>query len=101
MDLNELRGRVLKVNIARPMKTAIQPGAGNRASTFTALLCLPTNSYILLVVWESEEWLKQHAKPLAQSGGVQGRNAQRGANKANDEEAGNPADADEDEAMDQ
>jgi len=83
MDLNELRGRVLKVNIARPMKTAIQPGAGNRA------------------IWESEEWLKQHAKPLAQSGGVQGRNAQRGANKANDEEAGNPADADEDEAMDQ
>ncbi|KIL00119.1 hypothetical protein PAXRUDRAFT_821999 [Paxillus rubicundulus Ve08.2h10] len=83
MDLNELRGRVLKVNIARPMKLAVQPGAGNRA------------------IWESEEWLKHYAKPLAQSGGVQGRNAQRGANKANDEEAGNLADADNDEAMDQ
>lgn len=32
MDLNELRGRVLKVNIARQIKAAIQPGAGNRAS---------------------------------------------------------------------
>lgn len=32
MDLNELRGRVLKVNIARPIKAAIQPAAGNRAS---------------------------------------------------------------------
>lgn len=31
MDLNELRGRVIKVNIARPFKAAIQPGAGNRA----------------------------------------------------------------------
>ncbi|KAJ3787834.1 hypothetical protein GGU10DRAFT_135610 [Lentinula aff. detonsa] len=56
MDLNELRGRVIKVNLARPMKTPMQLG-GNRA------------------VWESEEWLKQHVKPLDQSGGVQGRNA--------------------------
>ncbi|KAF5377021.1 hypothetical protein D9757_001862 [Collybiopsis confluens] len=56
MDLNELRGRVIKVNLARPMKTPTQLG-GNRA------------------VWESEEWLKQYVKPLNQSGGVQGRNA--------------------------
>ncbi|KAJ3725924.1 hypothetical protein EV361DRAFT_529554 [Lentinula raphanica] len=56
MDLNELKGRVIKVNLARPMKTPMQLG-GNRA------------------VWESEEWLKQHVKPLDQSGGVQGRNA--------------------------
>jgi peptidyl-prolyl isomerase E (cyclophilin E) len=26
-----------------------------------------------VLVWESEEWLQQYAKPLAQSGGVQGR----------------------------
>ncbi|KAF8155713.1 RNA-binding domain-containing protein [Crassisporium funariophilum] len=50
MDMNELKGRVLKVNLARPMKGTLQPG-GNRA------------------VWESEEWLKEHVKPLAQSGG--------------------------------
>ncbi|KAE9396076.1 RNA-binding domain-containing protein [Gymnopus androsaceus JB14] len=56
MDLNELQGRVIKVNLARPMKTPMQLG-GNRA------------------VWESEEWLKQNVKPLNQSGGVQGRNA--------------------------
>ncbi|KAG7092491.1 hypothetical protein E1B28_008842 [Marasmius oreades] len=56
MDLNELKGRVIKVNLARPMKTPMQLG-GNRA------------------VWESEEWLKQYAKPLSQSGGVQGRKA--------------------------
>ncbi|KAF8136384.1 RNA-binding domain-containing protein [Boletus edulis] len=75
MDLNELRGRVIKVNIARPIKAAIQPGAGNRA------------------VWESEDWLRQYAKPLAESGGVQGRNAQRGAIDAGDAEA--PAVADD------
>jgi len=84
MDLNELRGRVLKVNIARPMKASMQPGAGNRA------------------VWESEEWLMEHAKPLAQSGGVQGRNAQREDDKANNEEVGDAADADgEEEAMEE
>ncbi|EIM90044.1 RNA-binding domain-containing protein [Stereum hirsutum FP-91666 SS1] len=54
MDLNELRGRVLKVNLARPMKGPSQM-SGNRA------------------VWESEEWLKQYARPLAESGGLQGR----------------------------
>jgi hypothetical protein len=32
MDLNEWRGRVLKVNLARPMKNPIQPQ--NRASTY-------------------------------------------------------------------
>ncbi|KAH7926316.1 RNA-binding domain-containing protein [Leucogyrophana mollusca] len=73
MDLNELKGRVLKVNIARPMKGGMQPGAGNRA------------------VWESEEWLQQYAKPLAQSGGVQGRTAQRSGSQ-NPEEAANEED---------
>ncbi|KAG5342772.1 Peptidyl-prolyl cis-trans isomerase E [Termitomyces sp. T112] len=57
MDMNELRGKVLKVNLARPMKTPLQLG-GNRA------------------VWESEEWLKQNLKPLSQSGGVQARTTQ-------------------------
>ncbi|KAG6814367.1 hypothetical protein H0H92_010953 [Tricholoma furcatifolium] len=52
MDLNELRGKVIKVNLARPMKTPLQLG-GNRA------------------VWESEEWLKQNLKPLAQARGQQ------------------------------
>lgn len=28
---------------------------------------------MFLSVWESEEWLQQYAKPLSQSGGVQGR----------------------------
>jgi len=58
MDMNELKGKVIKVNLARPMKGPIEAG-NNRA------------------VWESEEWLKQHAKPLAESGGVQGRTANR------------------------
>ncbi|KAF9783873.1 RNA-binding domain-containing protein [Thelephora terrestris] len=51
MDLNELQGKVLKVNLARHTKAPIQ-GLGNRA------------------VWESEEWLKENAKPLAESGGA-------------------------------
>ncbi|KAI0331147.1 RNA-binding domain-containing protein [Cubamyces sp. BRFM 1775] len=51
MDLNELNGRVLRVNLARPMKGPLQP-QGNRA------------------IWESEEWLQKYAKPLDQSGGA-------------------------------
>ncbi|KAK7693410.1 hypothetical protein QCA50_002978 [Cerrena zonata] len=51
MDLNELKGRVIRVNLARPMKVQIQNNS-NRA------------------IWESEEWLKEFAKPLAQSGGA-------------------------------
>ncbi|KAG7452496.1 RNA-binding domain-containing protein [Guyanagaster necrorhizus] len=58
MDMNEMHGKVIKVNLARPMKTPMQLG-GNRA------------------VWESEEWLKEHVKPLAESGGVQRRTTQR------------------------
>ncbi|KAL1721177.1 hypothetical protein EV715DRAFT_288716 [Schizophyllum commune] len=54
MDLNELQGKVIKVNLAKPQKAPVQ-GAGNRA------------------VWETEEWLQTHLKPLAQSGGIQGR----------------------------
>ncbi|KAJ7235479.1 hypothetical protein B0H12DRAFT_1238778 [Mycena haematopus] len=57
MDLNELHGRVIKVNLARPMKGLMQQPGGNRA------------------VWESEEWLKANALPLSQSGGVGARNA--------------------------
>ncbi|KAJ3801302.1 hypothetical protein GGU11DRAFT_769718 [Lentinula aff. detonsa] len=75
MDLNELRGRVIKVNLARPMKTPMQLG-GNRAgecSSHPLLTIVLTQS--VCAVWESEEWLKQHVKPLDQSGGVQGRNA--------------------------
>ncbi|KAF9051628.1 hypothetical protein BJ165DRAFT_1401120 [Panaeolus papilionaceus] len=57
MDLNELKGRVLKVNLARPMKAVIGMSGvgGNRA------------------IWENEEWLKEHVKPLAEAGGVQAR----------------------------
>ncbi|KAI0928519.1 hypothetical protein AcW1_005740 [Taiwanofungus camphoratus] len=51
MDLNELNGRVLKVNLARQIRAPSQ-GAGNRA------------------IWESEEWLKHYAKPLSRSGGA-------------------------------
>ena len=44
MDLNELRGRVLKVNIARPMKAQPQL-QGNRAGKFIlhcSYICVPT-----------------------------------------------------------
>ncbi|EKM82656.1 hypothetical protein AGABI1DRAFT_33563 [Agaricus bisporus var. burnettii JB137-S8] len=51
MDMNELKGKVLKVNLARPMKGPVQP-MGNRA------------------VWESEEWLKENVKPLTQNRGT-------------------------------
>ncbi|KAK7054820.1 hypothetical protein VNI00_003283 [Paramarasmius palmivorus] len=97
MDLNELRGRVIKVNLAKPMKTPMQLG-GNRAGKFLAVTY--TLHFFLIIfppfhlVWESEEWLKQYVKPLSQSGGVQGRKT-----GTQDEEA---ADAKEDaEPMDE
>lgn len=67
MDMNELKGRVLKVNIARPMRGPVQP-MGNRAG-MPVLLILGPRWFDLGIVWESEEWLKEHVKPLAQSGG--------------------------------
>jgi len=36
MDMNELRGRILKVSIARPMK-GVTPAMGNRASESCSL----------------------------------------------------------------
>ena len=39
MDLNEMGGKVLKVNLARPMKGQLQPG-GNRASELSVSLFL-------------------------------------------------------------
>ncbi|PVF97783.1 RNA-binding domain-containing protein [Serendipita vermifera] len=54
MDMNELKGKVLKVSLARPQRAPVQ-GAGNRA------------------IWETEEWLQVHAKPLGDSGGVKAK----------------------------
>jgi len=54
MDMNEFRGRVLKVNLAKPQKGPVQ-GAGNRA------------------IWESEDWLQSHAQHAADRGGERAR----------------------------
>ncbi|KAJ7063327.1 hypothetical protein C8F01DRAFT_1209638 [Mycena amicta] len=75
MDLNELHGRVVKVNLARPNKGLAQQPGGNRATS---------------AVWESEEWIKQYSLPLAKSGGVRGRNA-----TSNEEEETQPEDMEE------
>ncbi|KAJ9122125.1 hypothetical protein QFC24_004352 [Naganishia onofrii] len=58
-DMNELpghegRGKHLKVNLARP-DTKVGGGAGGQKYDRP--------------VWESEEWLQAHAKPLDESGG--------------------------------
>jgi peptidyl-prolyl isomerase E (cyclophilin E) len=67
MDMNELRGRILKVSLARPMK-----GVPRRLATEQVSQC-PFVCDVFLntphLVWESEEWLKQYAKPLSGSGG--------------------------------
>ena len=68
MDLNELKGRVLKVNLARQVKAPVQ-GAGNRASKFFSNALGVIEWLTRPAVWESEEWLKQYAKPLGRSGG--------------------------------
>ncbi|KAH6918546.1 RNA-binding domain-containing protein [Coprinopsis sp. MPI-PUGE-AT-0042] len=72
MDMNELKGRVLKVNLAKPMKVAAAQPQGNRA------------------IWESEEWLKQYVKPL-EKGGPGGQNRQ-----GSTEAAGNDGGEDDD-----
>jgi RNA recognition motif-containing protein len=47
MDLNELQGRVLKVSLARPMKTPAQLG-GNRAGMYlnASLVHTCTNAHV-------------------------------------------------------
>jgi len=69
MDLNELQGRVLKVNLARHTKAPIQ-GLGNRAGSSKFVRSSTFHSDLFCLVWESEEWLKEHAKPLSESGGL-------------------------------
>jgi len=77
MDMNEFRGRVLKVNMANAVKVSVQP-QGNRA------------------VWESEEWLKQYSKPLQNKKGGQ----QDDAPQEGEEDAPAEAEAD-DEPMEE
>jgi peptidyl-prolyl isomerase E (cyclophilin E) len=71
MDLNELKGRVVKVNLAKPMKGLLSAPVQNRASALMFGTRLLRQILILysLLVWESEEWLQEHVKPLAESGG--------------------------------
>jgi len=82
MELNELKGKVLRVNLARPMKAPTQ-GAGNKA------------------IWESEDWLKQYAKPLARSGGaaLRARTRDGGGTGADGEEEGQDQEEGGDDAM--
>lgn len=68
MDMNELRGKILKVSIARPMK-GVTPATGNRASESCSHVCCTFANEASFSVWESEEWLKQYAKPLTGGGG--------------------------------
>jgi peptidyl-prolyl isomerase E (cyclophilin E) len=43
----------------------------------------------VVLVWESEEWLQEYAKPLAQSGGVQGRAVRDSGSQDPEENADN------------
>lgn len=54
MDMNEMKGRVLKVNLARPMKMATLNPQSNRASAF--LFSFATVSF-WLGVWLGNGWL--------------------------------------------
>jgi peptidyl-prolyl isomerase E (cyclophilin E) len=67
-DMNELSGRSLKVSIAGPMK-GVTPATGNRPSKSYSFVCDVLLMGSFISVWESEEWRKQYAKPLAGSGG--------------------------------
>lgn len=61
MDMNEFRGRVLKVNLAKPQKGPVQ-GAGNRASTSSLSLIL---SFCLLFITTVQSGsLRNGCKPM-------------------------------------
>ncbi|KDQ07902.1 hypothetical protein BOTBODRAFT_588044 [Botryobasidium botryosum FD-172 SS1] len=80
MDLNEMGGRVLRVNLARPMKGPMV-GSNNRA------------------IWESEEWLKANAKPVGHTGvGSAVARAQEALDAENNKEGEGEG---EDEAMEE
>lgn len=50
MDNNELRGSTLRVNLAKPQRGGLENTPFGRA------------------IWESEDWLKAHAKPVGPAG---------------------------------
>ena len=62
-------GRVLKVNVARPNRGLFQAPNSNRAGVYCGLLPICVMLRTSNKVWESEEWLRQYVKPLAESGG--------------------------------
>lgn len=69
MDLNELKGKVLKVNIARPLKGGAIVPSGNRASKFCSWIfaILHHANWFRSAVWESEEWLQEYGKKPVQA----------------------------------
>lgn len=73
MDMNEFRGRVLKVSIAKPQKIPLQ-GLGNKPSMHYLTRNL-SSTYLILSppVWESEEWLQTYGQHGKGDGGVQAK----------------------------
>ncbi|CAK5277403.1 unnamed protein product [Mycena citricolor] len=69
MDQNELNGKVVKVNLARPMKGLAQLPAGNRA------------------IWENEEWLKANSKSTTSGAGLRGRDGGDAEQNGEDDDA--------------
>jgi peptidyl-prolyl isomerase E (cyclophilin E) len=91
MDMNEFRGRVLKVNLAKPQRGPVQ-GAGNRASTCQQALqtCIfssssPLGLTLIDLVWESEDWLQTHAQHAANRGGNKAQAEDKEAAASNDD----------------
>jgi peptidyl-prolyl isomerase E (cyclophilin E) len=103
MDMNELKRKILKVNLARPIKTAVMNPQSNRAGALANGPLFPSHFrfsswFFSIPVWESEEWLQEHVKPLAQAGGVQSRFGQSDSKGAETEEGSKQ---DEDAAMEE
>lgn len=119
MDLNEFRGKVLKVNTARPIKASMQPGAGNRASTFNlddsgyqcqfhcfnsmgvrglaTTVCKTVGSEWRSATYTCSVVIIQIIPSL----GVQGRNAQRKAQADGATEVEESANAEDEEGMEE
>ncbi|KAG9019635.1 hypothetical protein FRB90_011981 [Tulasnella sp. 427] len=81
MDQNELQGKVLKVNLAKPMKGPGVQAMGNRA------------------IWESEEWLKMYGTKSAEPG--YGPPSKTGVPKSVDAAEEGGEDGKEDEEMEE
>jgi hypothetical protein len=64
-----IHGKVVKVNLAKAMKVEANPNRAGKFKAYNMTRTIILKIHAQKIVWESEEWLKEHAKPLDESNG--------------------------------